>query len=579
MAPRVLVRSTSLRLIAAAFAVSVVSQAASLRAQSVVLDSFESPDGVSRWVSQGTPIYLKHEQSTIGATAGSSSMLLELEGGYIPFEWGAVDGWAIQGDFLPTDTDLTGYNAFSTAAENPSLWNLLIDVTTNAGSWTNAQPVDDGAANRAILNVGFNSDGGFGSFDGPNLFNAQGKTTIVTRLSTLTPGILPNSSFYQIQLGGSNRFLPGDPATGVKYYIDRVRLKPVSFSRTETLWSFETPDNPATPNVNEAFEGWDDLGLNQPAGALGDRFAHHHSISTYGATQGTKSLMLDTTGQNPGNVYTVDGNQLSYPGYAFHWGSTFRLNADTDPGEPVVIDPAVKTKIDTLASKLNAATAIQFDVTYSHPGGGAFVPGDPEPFFADPAAATYAGFEVFLSDNRGVFFQYNVGALTSDQVSQFWNDTYEGAPLKPERTFTVPLALMGNVNQGTVAQFPNAGTGFPADLTAISMGFATNADGPIVAHIDNIRLVLDLKGDFNFDGVVNGADLNVWKTASAAGTEGGDADNDGDSDGADFMVWQRELGLTGTRAATAAAGGVPEPASLALVACGLAALGIARRRS
>jgi hypothetical protein len=239
MAPRVLVRSASPRLMAAAFAVSIASQATFLCAQSVVLDSFENPAGVARWVSTGSGIYLKHEQSATGVTAGANSMLLELEGSYAAFGWGALDGWAIQGDFLPSDTDLTGYNAFSTAAANPSLWNLLIDVTTNAGSWTDAPGVDDGGANRAIVNVGFNSDAGFGTFDGPNLFNAQGKTTIVTRLSTLSPGIMPGSSFYQIQLGGSNRFLPADPATGVKYYIDRVRLRPVSFSRTETLWSFE----------------------------------------------------------------------------------------------------------------------------------------------------------------------------------------------------------------------------------------------------------------------------------------------------------------------------------------------------
>lgn len=47
--------------------------------------------------------------------------------------------------------------------------------------------------------------------------------------------------------------------------------------------------------------------------------------------------------------------------------------------------------------------------------------------------------------------------------------------------------------------------------------------------------------DFNNDGVVNGADLTVWKDAFGMGA-GADADGDGDSDGADFLVWQRSQG-------------------------------------
>jgi hypothetical protein len=580
MITRVEPRSLSPRFLALAVAAMSMAalHAATARAQSVLLDSFESPAGVSRWVAPGSPIYLRHEQSAIGATAGASSMLLEMEGNYEQFGWGALGGWAVQGDFLPADADPSGYNAFNTAAANPSVWNLLIDLTTNAGSWTDAPPVDDGGVNQAKFNIGFNSDGGFSSVAGPSVYNAQGKTTLVTRLSALAPTIVANSSFYQIQLGGENRFLPADPTTGVKYYIDRVRLRPVPFARTETLWSFETPDNPATTTVNEAFEGWDDLGLNQPAGALGDRFAHRHSVTTYAPTQGTKSLMVDTTGQNPANVYTVDGNQLSFPGYQFHWGSTYRLNADVNPDPMVVqIDPVIQAQINTLAGKLNSATAIQFDVTFSHPGGGAFVPGDPEPFTQDPTLPTFADFEMFIADSRGVFFQFDPGAFSAMDVDLFYNNTYAGAPLTPERTLTLPLASLTNRNGATQAAFPNAATGFPADLTSLSIGIATNG-GPIVAHIDNIRLVIDLRADFNFDGVVNQTDLGIWKTATTTGTEGGDADNDGDSDGADFLLWQRELGLTGTRASVAASAPVPEPASAVLAALGLLTIrGLVRR--
>ena len=68
--------------------------------------------------------------------------------------------------------------------------------------------------------------------------------------------------------------------------------------------------------------------------------------------------------------------------------------------------------------------------------------------------------------------------------------------------------------------------------------------------------------DFDLDGDVDGDDLAVW-TASFGVNDGADADSDGDSDGADFLAWQQQLGSV---PAVAAAGSVPEPASIALLA-------------
>jgi hypothetical protein len=80
-------------------------------------------------------------------------------------------------------------------------------------------------------------------------------------------------------------------------------------------------------------------------------------------------------------------------------------------------------------------------------------------------------------------------------------------------------------------------------------------------------------GDFNASGVINGADLTDWRGDFGPGA-GSDADNDGDSDGADFLIWQRNLGVP---AAVAAAGGVPEPASVTLLAFALGATLFRRR--
>jgi hypothetical protein len=85
----------------------------------------------------------------------------------------------------------------------------------------------------------------------------------------------------------------------------------------------------------------------------------------------------------------------------------------------------------------------------------------------------------------------------------------------------------------------------------------------------------------NFDGlgVVDAADLAIWKANFGTGTTQpqGDADGDGDVDGGDFLVWQRQLGTT--PAAAAAASAVPEPAGCALALAGLAAVAGFRRRA
>jgi hypothetical protein len=72
--------------------------------------------------------------------------------------------------------------------------------------------------------------------------------------------------------------------------------------------------------------------------------------------------------------------------------------------------------------------------------------------------------------------------------------------------------------------------------------------------------------DFNGDGIVNRADLTVWRNAYDV-NDNGDADGDGDTDGRDFLIWQKQYGngaLTTFQA-------VPEPASITLIfACGFA---------
>lgn len=72
------------------------------------------------------------------------------------------------------------------------------------------------------------------------------------------------------------------------------------------------------------------------------------------------------------------------------------------------------------------------------------------------------------------------------------------------------------------------------------------------------------------DGMINGADL----AETHFGPDDDDAEGDGDSDGADFLVWQRNVGLGSAAPSTET---VPEPAAWLLGAVGLAFL--MRRRA
>jgi cytochrome c peroxidase len=89
---------------------------------------------------------------------------------------------------------------------------------------------------------------------------------------------------------------------------------------------------------------------------------------------------------------------------------------------------------------------------------------------------------------------------------------------------------------------------------------------------------VNLPGDFDGNGIVNAADLAVWQ--GAFGINGlADADDDGDSDGRDYLIWQRNLGMTWqSLGALAAIAAVPEPGTAVLGGIALTAVLLRRRR-
>jgi hypothetical protein len=116
------------------------------------------------------------------------------------------------------------------------------------------------------------------------------------------------------------------------------------------------------------------------------------------------------------------------------------------------------------------------------------------------------------------------------------------------------------------------------DVAAVQTGqFEGLTEGSLVGHFgqdlfitysggdgnDVALFTASLPGDYNGDGLVDGADLSTWQD-DLGGTTALSADRDTDVDGADFLLWQRGVDST-TGNITANNVAVPEPGSILLL--------------
>ena len=108
------------------------------------------------------------------------------------------------------------------------------------------------------------------------------------------------------------------------------------------------------------------------------------------------------------------------------------------------------------------------------------------------------------------------------------------------------------------------------------IGTAANLPGSHAGAVSGSLRIAAI-ADFNGSNSVNAADLNVIKAnfgANPSTFATGDVDGDGRTDGADFLLYQRQFGVTLPATAIQA---IPEPTGLAILPFALAAIGRLRR--
>lgn len=117
---------------------------------------------------------------------------------------------------------------------------------------------------------------------------------------------------------------------------------------------------------------------------------------------------------------------------------------------------------------------------------------------------------------------------------------------------------------GTLNALVSFGEDAVGNLYLVKLGSGLNQ--PPLGTGAVYKLITDavVPGDFDGNGVVDGDDLDQWQLAYGVDSDG-DADGDGDSDGADFLIWQRNFGVTAQNyVGVLSAVTVPEPTTIGM---------------
>jgi cyclophilin family peptidyl-prolyl cis-trans isomerase len=213
--------------------------------------------------------------------------------------------------------------------------------------------------------------------------------------------------------------------------------------------------------------------------------------------------------------------------------------------------------------------------------------------FAATGIATNAPIadEFHLSNTRGTLsFAKNSAGATSQWFFNIGNNSFLDS-----QGFTVFGRVLGSgmtvvdaINNLTAVNAAVAENGPGEDFDEVPVRDAAKVyqQGDITANeavMVSVAVLNYKAGDYDFNGVVNGADYAIWrKTLNSTTNPAADGNGNGVVDAADYTVWRNTYGQTGGPGAGSGSGlesfGVPEPSSAALILLGGVTLTFRRRR-
>jgi hypothetical protein len=270
----------------------------------------------------------------------------------------------------------------------------------------------------------------------------------------------------------------------------------------------------------------------------------------------------------------ISGGDVNVSG-TFNVGGALASNAAPDRVEPTGPNDAQGQALDANGVLIVSGNAATIDV------GGNFRanPDDKSPFRSDDShpgvgdnSATL-GFEIFNSSGTSLI---NVAGVADLDGAVIDLDLMGGFTPSVGATFDLlKAASFGSTGAGTTE---NVGTGEGYTLAAEDAGAFSLAIVP-GGGFETLRATFlgasANDADFDNDGDVDGADFLTWQRGVGVGTTNAQGDANGDSivNGADLTVWRNDFGP----ASVPAAGAVPEPGGAALLL--IAAAGLAASRT